>query len=96
MFAPNATSSASAPSSAAEPLASVLDGRVGLFARGVAPVRVRVVVQEVLGHGVGHDAGHLRAAGSIEVGDAGAAVHPIQRWKRGADVVETWRAHHGL
>jgi hypothetical protein len=52
-------------------------------------------MQEVLGHGVGDDAWHLRAAGSIEVGDADTAVHSIQRWKGAADLVETLHAHHG-
>jgi hypothetical protein len=45
------------------------DDRVGLAARRVLPVRVRVVVEKVVGHRLGHCARDLRSARRVEVGD---------------------------
>ena len=57
------------------------DDRVGLAAGRIRPVRVRVVVEEVVGHGVADDARHLRAAGGVEVGDGKAVVEAIESGK---------------
>ena len=54
---------------------------VGLLARGIAPSRLRVVVQEIVGHGIGDGLGHLRAAGTIEVGHGVATVAPLEGGK---------------
>jgi hypothetical protein len=56
-----------------------VDRLVGLEAGRKVPVRVRVVVQQVVGHPL-HDAGrHLRAAGAVEVGDRVAFIAPGER-----------------
>jgi len=54
---------------------------VGLFAAGIAPVGVRIVVVEVVHHGVADRGGHLSPARSIEVGDRLSPVLTVKRGK---------------
>ena len=53
-----------------QPCARARERGVGFLARRITPVGIRVVVQQIIGHRVGHHAGHLRAAGAVEIGDA--------------------------
>ena len=62
--------------------------RVGFFARGIAPVRVRVVVEQVVVHRVDDGTRHLRSAGSVEVGDGVAVVHALERGKMRANALD--------
>ena len=52
-----------APRKSARASRAAASGRVGLLARGIAPVRVRVVVEQVVGHRLADLARHLRAPG---------------------------------
>ena len=85
MFAPNAISSADAPSSAASHSRALRERGVGLFAGRIAPMRVRVMVEQVVGDRVGNHARHLRAAGTVEIRDRCAALSPLECRKGGTD-----------
>ena len=62
MLAPNAISPGSHPGSRPAPT-SFRDQGVGFFAGRIGPVGVRVVVVEVVGHGLYHRPGNLGSAG---------------------------------
>ena len=62
-----------------------LDQGVGLDAGRIGPVRVRVVVEQVVAHRVHHGLRHLRAARAVEVGDGSAFVAALERREAGAD-----------
>ena len=66
------------------------DGCVRLLTRGIGPVRVGVVMEEVVSHAVGDDGRDLGAAWSVEVRHGMAAVLPVERGKLIADDVY-WR-----
>ena len=101
MFWPNTISSARPFTKSASVSRARAMQRVGLFARGIAPVRVGVVIEEIVVHRVDDGARHLRSARAVEVRDGMAVVHrararesargclrPSRRRKRrGADVV---------
>ena len=70
--------------------ARVGDRGVRLLARGVGPVRVRVVMEEVVAHAVDDDCGDLGAAWPVEVRHGMAAVLAAERGKLIADDVY-WR-----
>ena len=67
--------------------ARVRDRGVRLLARGVGPVRVRVVMEEVVAHPVDDDGRDLGAAWPVEVGHGMAAVLAAERGKLIADHV---------
>ena len=90
MFAPKATSSGDAFEKISQRTARVGDGGVRLLTRGIGPVRVRVVMEEVVSHPVGDDGRDLGAAWSVEVRHGMAAVLPAERGKLIADDVY-WR-----
>jgi len=54
----------------------------------ITPVRVGVVMEQVLPNRIGHLARYLRATRSVEVRDAPAAVRPLQRRKVVADLLD--------
>ena len=62
-------------------LARLLDYTVGLRARRIGPVRVGVVMIEIVAHGLDHAARDLRAAGAVEVGDREAFMLALKRGK---------------
>ena len=62
-----------------ERLAGAGEHRVGLLARGVVPMRVGVVLVEVLGHRLDDRPRHLGAAGAVEVGRTPPGHQPLQR-----------------
>ena len=64
-----------------ERFARARDQLVGLFARRIAPVRVGVVMEEVIVHRRDDRARDLRAARAVEVRDGVSAVRPLQRRK---------------
>ncbi len=68
---------------------------VGLDARREGPVRVGVVVEQVVAHRVHHRARHLRAAGAVEVGDGRAAVAALEGGELRADLVDARRGARG-
>ena len=76
-------------------VARALEHRVRLLARGIGPRGVRVVLEEIHGHGVRDLAGNLRAARSVEVGDVLAVVLPLQRGKSQADFLDARHTHAG-
>ena len=63
------------------------DDRVALDARRIRPVRVRIVVEEIVVHRLGDDARHLRPARRIEVGDGIPPVDSLERGELTADVL---------
>ena len=65
--------------------------RVRLATAGIAPVRVGVVVKEILGDGVCHRARDLGAAGPVEVRDGPAGVTPLQRRETPRGSRRRWR-----
>ena len=75
MLAPKAISYGRPPRKSAERFARGRERRVRLVARRVGPVRIGVVVQQVVRHRVDDRLRHLRAAGSVEVGDGQPVVH---------------------
>ena len=87
MLAPKATSSGVAFRKSARACAGAGDDRVGLRAGREGPVGIGVVMQQVVGHRLDDRAGHLRAAGAVEVGDGLAIVPPLQGREVGADLV---------
>ncbi len=66
------------------------EGGVGLHARGIGPVRVRVVVEQVVAHRRHHGLRHLRPPGAVEVGHRLAFVASLQGGEGPAD-----RLHRG-
>ena len=68
MLAPNEISPALAPRKSASVSRASMQQRVGLRAGRIGPVRVGVVVQQVVRHRLGDALRHLRAAGPVEVG----------------------------
>jgi hypothetical protein len=78
-----------------ERLAGGAEGGVGLRARGIDPVGVRVVAQQVLRHRVHDGARDLRAAGPVEVGDGSSPVSPLEGGEVAADLVEAGDALGG-
>ena len=73
------------PEECPEPAPRVTKQDVGLLTGRITPVRVRVVMQQVIHDRVGHDMGHLRAAGAVEVRDGQAAMLAEQRREGGAN-----------
>jgi hypothetical protein len=67
--------------------------RVGFFAGRVRPVRVGVVVQEVVAHGVGNRRRHLRAAGAIEVGHRQTVVGALHGRKQRPNRLNRQHSH---
>src|SRR6187455_671782 len=65
-----------------------MNGGVGLGARRVAPVRIRVVVVEIIGHRVHHATWYLRSSGTVEVRDWMAVVNALESRKLRADLRE--------
>ena len=53
-------------------------------------MRVGIVMEEVRRHRVHHGLGHLRAAGTVEIGDRPAGMHALQCREHGANRVD-WR-----
>ena len=68
--------------------AGVVKQRVGLGARGIGPVGVGVVMQQVVGHGVGDLLRHLGAPGAVEIGDVVLPLASEEGGEVGADAVE--------
>ena len=58
-----------------------MDHRVGLFARRIRPIRIGVVLIEVVGHGPTNRQGHLGAPRPVEVRDGPTIVAPRQGGK---------------
>jgi hypothetical protein len=67
--------------------ARIIEQLIGLVAGRVIPVRVRVVVFEVVAYGLDYLFGHLRPARTIEVGDTPATVFAVERRERTADLL---------
>jgi hypothetical protein len=72
------------------------DERVGLLAGGVLPVGVRVVMEQVVGHGIHDFARHLGAARSVEVRHGVAVVHALERGKVRADLLDGCDGRHAI
>ena len=68
---------------------------VGLLAARVAPVRVGVVPEQILGHGIRHRAGDLRAARPVEVRHGSVAVLALQCGELGTDLADVENASLG-
>ena len=49
--------------------------RVGLGTGRKTPVRVGIVVNQIIGHGLDHGGGDLCPSGSVEIGDAMTMIH---------------------
>src|SRR6059058_5312506 len=64
-----------------EGLPRIHDGSVCLFARRISPMRVGVVMIEIINHRFGHHARDLRAARPIEVGHSVIGVAAFERGK---------------
>ena len=67
-------------------LARVGDQRVCLFTRRIAPVRVGVVVEEVVLHRMHDAARNLRAAWAVEICDGKSIVRSLERRELRANV----------
>ena len=72
-----------------------LEQGVGLGARRVRPVRVGVVVEQVVAHRVGDRARDLGAAGAVEVGDRQAVVASLEGGEARADGLQAGRGERG-
>ena len=81
-----------------ERLARGRERGVGLDARRVRPVRVGVVVEQVVADGLHDGSRHLRPAGPVEVGDGRVVVTPLEGGEAGADLVEArgWARRHRI
>ena len=86
MLAPKATSRGEAFRKSARTCRAFGEGLVGLVAGGEGPVRVGVVVEEVVGHRLDDPAGHLGAAGAVEVGHGLPVRAGAQRREVGPDL----------
>ena len=70
---------------------SIGDDGIGLGTRGVLPMRVRVVMQQVLLHRLDDRHRHLRSSRTVEVRDGMPVVYPVECREVSADIVG--RAH---
>ena len=68
-------------------LPRVRERRVGLGAGRETPVRVGIVVNQVIGHGLDHGGGDLCPARSVEIGDAMTLIDSLERGEGRADKV---------
>ena len=57
------------------------DDRVGFVTRGIFPVRVRVVIQQVVRDRVDHGARRLRSARGVEISNRASVVFALKRGK---------------
>ena len=62
-------------------------GRVGLGAGRESPVRVRIVVNKIIGHRLDHGPGDLCPARPVEVGHAMTVMNALERGEGRADLV---------
>jgi hypothetical protein len=77
-------------------LARARDAGIGLDARRVAPVRVRIVMEEVVPHGVRDDGRNLRSAWTIEIRDGDASMLALERGKVRADLGDAGNRGHAI
>src|SRR5205823_10056266 len=71
-----------------EPLAGAKQQRVRLLTRGVEPMRVGVVVEQVVGHGVDDGQRNLGPARTVEVRDGLTVVNPLESGELAANCVD--------
>ena len=69
-----------------------VDDLVGLEARWVRPVRVRVVVQQVVAHRIDDARRHLRSPRSVEVRHGMTSVHALERGEARANLIDARHA----
>ena len=69
------------------------ESRVGLEARGVAPVGVGVVVEQIVGHGIDHLARDLGPTRPVEIGDREPGVLALEGGEAAADRVDGGNGH---
>ena len=70
-----------------ERFARLRQGGVGLGAGRIIPVRVGVVVKEIIRNGVGNRPGHLRSSRAVKISDRFSRVPPEQGGKAAANGV---------
>ena len=81
MLAPKTISSGRGAEKIGERGARALDRRIRFGTGRIVPVRVGVVVIEVVGHRLDDRARHLSATGTVEVGHRAVLVHALKRGK---------------
>ena len=77
-----------APDPVGERATRLENGVVGFLAGRERPVRVGIVIQEVVGHRLRHLARDLRAAGTVEIGDREPVVPAGERGEVAADLFD--------
>lgn len=72
-------------------MAGRFDNRICFVAGRIFPVRVGVVIQQVIGDSVNYHARRLGATGSVEVGYRVSVVHTVERRKLLSDFFSRYR-----
>src|SRR5687768_9835148 len=68
----------------------MLDGGIGFGARRIGPMRVCIMVIQIVAHPLNHVTRHLRTARAVKIGDGIAVVYAFERGEMFSDLAN-WR-----